>query len=123
MFFLLFVQLIRINRFAIFDVNISAFDPGNIVFQNIFCVLNADRNDGSIGFGGDLHASLFKRKEVVCGIAGALRRDIDGISFFDQGDGIQDHSHILLHVAPVHKEAVQEIHPLGDHGELFDLNL
>ena len=88
MFFLVFIQVGRIDRFAKLYPDLSFVDPWETVFKNIFCAVKTYRDDRAVSLGGDLHTAFLKLQQSVGGVAGAFRCDIDRIPLFDKGNGI-----------------------------------
>ena len=64
MFFLFFIQLIRIDRLAVFQNNVSLFDLREMILKNFGSIVHGDRNDRASGLGCDLERAVFKRKQT-----------------------------------------------------------
>ena len=94
-FLLLAGELLRINRCAVFDRHVGSVTMrGMMILKNSRGMADADRDDRTAGFCGDLERSLVERKQFQfpsCILSAcALREDHDGNAGFDIINGGQD---------------------------------
>ena len=92
-FLLLAGELLRINRCAVFNRHVGRDDTRKMILKDSRGMADADRDDRTAGFCGDLERSLVERKQFSFRgifVPGAFREDHDGNAGFDIINGGQD---------------------------------
>ena len=116
----LLVQLVHVNRLAVFDHHGGLFYFGEMILKNVGGVHDGHGDDGDTALVCNLKAAVVEGQEGVGGfVAGTFREDADGNAALYFFDGFQNGLEAFLDVVSVQEEAVQMAHPDTQQGPLF----
>ena len=92
MFFRVFVQLVRVNRIAVFNYDMSFPDFRKMVFEDFGCIVHGDRNHCTSGLRGNLQGAVaeWQHGQLFAPVARPFGEDADGDAIFDIIDCLKD---------------------------------
>ena len=115
MTFCIFIKLIRVDRFPIFDNYMCLLNLWKMALKDFCCIVHGNRDDRTSGFSGDLKGSVLEgeHSQLLAGIAGPLGKYADGYTIFDVLDRLQDCLQSLFRILAVEEQTVETAHPGG----------
>ena len=121
----LLVEILWIDRLAIFQDYVHLLDSRKLLLEDGDGVVHGHGNDRAPGLLGNLKRAVMEGKdaEFLAVIAGSFRKDTDRDAFLYIINGSQDRLKAFLRVIPVKEKTVQPLHPVPQQGILKHLLL